>query len=92
MVATGVEVTIADAERILGADHEVIAVCGHQLAHDRLRRAVGVLVRRIDEGTAGFGEDLELPGALLAGRPPAPVGAEGHGAKGQFANPEPRVA
>jgi hypothetical protein len=69
VVAAGVEVAVADVERVLGADHEVIPVGGQQVAEDRLGGAVGVLVGRVDEGAAGLGEQLELPGAFARRRP-----------------------
>jgi hypothetical protein len=69
VIAAGVEVAVADVERVLGADDEVIPVGRQQVAEDRLGGAVGVLVGRVDEGAAGLGEQLELLGALPAGAP-----------------------
>jgi hypothetical protein len=64
VIAAGVEVAVADVERVLGADNEVISVGRQQVAEDRLGGAVGVLVGRVDEGTAGLGEQLELLGTF----------------------------
>jgi hypothetical protein len=60
VIAARIEVAVADVERVLGADNEVISVDRQQVAEDRLGGAVGVLVGRVDEGAAGLGEQLEL--------------------------------
>jgi hypothetical protein len=74
VIASGIEVAVADVERVLGADREVISLGGQQVAEDRFGGAVGVLVGRVDEGASGLGEQLELLGAFALRRAPAPVG------------------
>ena len=64
----------------------------HELAQERFAGTVGVDVRGVDEIAASLAEGVvDLAGFVLGGTP-APVLAEGHGAKGSFGNSQTAVA
>jgi hypothetical protein len=59
VIAAGVWVVAAGRERVLGRDHEVLAVGGDEVADELLARPVGVVVRRVDEVPAGCREGVK---------------------------------
>jgi len=64
----------------------------HELTQEGFAGPIGVEVSGVDEIAAGFAEGVvDLAGFVLGGAP-APVFAEGHGAKGSFGNAEAAVA
>ena len=92
VVAAGVGVVGPGAQAVLGGQHEVVAVGGHQLPDDPLAGPVGVVVGGVDEVAAGLGVGVEHLEALVAAGPPAPVGAEGHGPEGQLGHAQAAAA
>jgi hypothetical protein len=68
VVAAGIQVTVTQVQRVLGADNEVVAVGSQQFAEDRLGGAVGVFIRDVDQCSACLGEQFELLGSLGLGR------------------------
>ncbi len=86
VITARIGVSPVDGERVLRRDHPALALLLGELAHERLARAVGVVVRGVDEIAACVVVAVKDPPALVRIGPPAPVGAEGHRAESQLAD------
>ncbi|MNT13514.1 hypothetical protein D3C72_1484880 [compost metagenome] len=83
MVAAGVGIIRLHGQRVFSGDYQPIAASGSELPDKTLGAAFGVAVGGIDEIAAALDVNVKQTAGLRLFRPPAPVGAEGHGAECQ---------
>ena len=88
MVAGGVGVVEAHAEREFGGQYEALALSGDEFAGPSLGGALGVMVCRVDEVASGLHEGAKHALAIALGGAPALLLAEHRGAQAQLGDPQ----
>ena len=92
MVAACVRVVRARGQRVLGREHEALAIRRGEGADELLALSVRVVARRVDEVPAGLDVGVEDAARLVLRRTPAPGLAERHRAERDLRDPEAAVA